>query len=103
MMDESFANALQRALSKSELTQKELAQKAGITEAAVSHYIKGDRTPRANVVVKLAEVLKCSLSDLLYVNNSDNFDGIYKIIARSVKQLNNDEKAKLVKILFSDI
>lgn len=38
-MAEPFNARLQRLLSNSGMTQKELAAQAGVTEAAVSHYI----------------------------------------------------------------
>lgn len=34
-------------LEKKGMTQKQLAHAAGCTEAAVSHYVKGDRTTRS--------------------------------------------------------
>lgn len=39
IMAEPFNARLQRLLSNSGMTQKELAAQAGVTEAAVSHYI----------------------------------------------------------------
>ena len=99
-MGEQFNIRLQRTLSGAGMSQKELALKAGVTEAAVSHYLKGDRIPRAAVAVKLAEALNVSVEELMGGNAETSFDDVYKIVARSAKQLDNNQKAALVKALF---
>ena len=101
-MSEKFNERLQQAISRSGMTQKELAEKVGITEAAVSHYLKGDRMPRSAVAVKLADVLNMSVDELMGGNTETSFDEVYKIVARSAKQLDNDQKAALVRVLFDD-
>lgn len=101
-MSEQFNERLQQAISRSGMTQKELAEKVGITEAAVSHYLKGDRMPRSAVAVKLADVLNMSVDELMGGNTETSFDEVYKIVARSAKQLDNDQKAALVRVLFDD-
>ena len=84
------------------MTQKELAAKAGVTEAAISHYIKGDRIPRSSVALKIAEVLNVMVEELMGANETPSFAEVYKIVARSAKQLDNNQKAALVKALFED-
>lgn len=104
-MENTFKLQLQRAISLAGLTQKQLAEKAGITEAAVSHYLKGDRTPRAAVVSKMAEVLGCTLEFLLGAKVEDKiveFDDLMKIVARSRKQLSRDEKYQLAQALLTE-
>lgn len=101
-MSEQFNERLQQAISRSGMTQKELAEKVGITEASVSHYLKGDRMPRSAVAVKLADVLNMSVDELMGGNTETSFDEVYKIVARSAKQLDNDQKAALVRVLFGD-
>lgn len=34
------------------LNQKDLAKMAGVTESAMSYYIKGERTPRSDVLMR---------------------------------------------------
>lgn len=104
-MENEFKTQLQRALSLAGMTQKQLAEAAGITEAAVSHYLKGDRTPRAAVVSKIAEVLGCSLEFLLGAERKDgtmDFKSIYRIVARNREQLSQDDKAKLIALLVKE-
>lgn len=51
-------------LAINSITQKELADKAGVTESAISHYIKGDRIPNIATMVRIAKVLNIDLNEL---------------------------------------
>lgn len=50
---------------KSGYTQQELADKVGITKAAISKYEKGQRQPRLEMLKKIAEVLGVNWTDLV--------------------------------------
>ena len=54
---ETMGNRMKELLEKKNMSQRDLAEKAGCTEAAISHYIKGDRVPRASVLTKIAVAL----------------------------------------------
>lgn len=49
-----FAKRLSDLLRKRNMTQRELADRVGCTESAMSRYIRGERTPRISVVVRIA-------------------------------------------------
>lgn len=51
--------------SESGLTQKELADRAGITQGALSQIENGNRTPTLLVLRKLARALNISVEDLI--------------------------------------
>ena len=44
-------------LKKKGITQRELARRVGATEVSVSHWISGERVPKANYVVYMADAL----------------------------------------------
>lgn len=46
------------------ITQKQLAELAGLTEPSISRIVNGSREPRANSVLKLADAL-CVTTDYL--------------------------------------
>ena len=46
------------------LTQKQLAEALGCTQALVSLYESGDAWPRASVLPAIADLLGCSIDDL---------------------------------------
>lgn len=47
------------------LTQKELANKLGITPHAVSLYETGERFPRRKILDKIVEILECDIRDII--------------------------------------
>ena len=85
-------------LSRSEMTQKDLAQRAGVTEAAVSRYIKGIREPRAITIGALAKALGVTTNDLMGTHSSD-LDTAYEMVARNARNLSEERKKQLIKIL----
>ena len=92
-------------LEKKGITQKELALRAGCTEAAISHYIKGDRLPRASVLTKIAIALDTTSDYLMEGVPTDatgELDYAKKLIARNVTQMSNSEKREIINILMGD-
>ncbi len=51
-------------------TQKELAVKSGITDAAIRNYELGNRSPNKEQLIKIAEALNCDTSALLDYGSS---------------------------------
>lgn len=47
------------------LTQKEIAEYVGVTQASVSNWCKGTKMPRMDKFDKLCELFKCNRSDLI--------------------------------------
>ena len=101
----ALSDRLLALLHEQHLNQKQLAQKIGVTEAAMSHYIKGDRVPRSTVLAKIATELGTT-SDYLMggtpMQSTDGFPEARRLIARSVKQMTLAEKKELINILLSD-
>lgn len=102
-MGKELGQRLAALIKERRLTQKEVAQEAGITEAAMSHYIKGDREPRASVMAKIAETLHTT-SDFLANGTAPNaraeIDLARKLIARNVSEMSRAEKMQIIDILF---
>ena len=101
----ALGDRLLALLHKQHLNQKQLAQNVGVTEAAISHYIKGDRVPRSTVLAKIANELGTT-SDFLMVGtpmqSTDGFPEARRLIARSVRQMTLAEKKELINILLGD-
>ena len=47
------------------MTQAQLAEKAGVTQGAISMIELGKRVPSLDVIVKIAFALGCTVDDLL--------------------------------------
>ena len=59
-----IGNRIRRLRLQRGLTQEELAELMGTSQAAVAMWETGARMPRADKLPKLAKVLGCSVSDL---------------------------------------
>ena len=83
------------------LNQKELAEKANITEASLSKYLNGTREPRNDVVFNIAKALNVTVDYLLGNDNPNvgGFEEAVQLLTRSKKQLTDDERIKLINIL----
>ena len=93
---------IREILERKGMSQKELAIKAEITEAAVSHYIKGDRVPRSTVLARIATAMGTSseyLLDGIPSGGKEELGYAKKLIARNVEQMTRKEKLELIEIL----
>lgn len=67
-----FSERISELMKINRLSQKELAAKVGVTESAMSYYVNGDRTPRSDVLARIAGALNTTTDYLL--GNSNNVD-----------------------------
>lgn len=99
-----FAERLRELMTNSQIKQKELAQRARITEAALSRYLNDGRIPRIDIVANLATVLNTTTDYLLGRTERDeddrDFYGIKRLVARGSKTMTQSEKLELINILF---
>lgn len=101
-MGKEFGLRLAELIKNAGLSQKMLAQKAGVTEAAMSHYVRGDRVPRANVMARIAEAIGTTSDYIMNgtsINSNEEIDYAKRLIARNVTQMSHEEKMEIVGIL----
>jgi len=104
-MNERFNDRIVELLRKKNMTQRDLAQKVGVTDSAMSHYVKGDRIPRAAVILKISDVLETNPDYLMYGDPGDSeaeIDQAIRLIARNSKQLSREDKTRIIDILLGD-
>ena len=104
-MAATFGERLSELLKEKGMQQQALAQKAGVTEAAVSHYVKGDRVPRASVMSRIAEALGTTSDYLMNGAEPDSKNEVAhakRLIARNVKQMTKEEKMEIMSILLGE-
>lgn len=103
-MGKEFGDRLAEKLKSRGMTQKKLAEKAGITEAAMSHYIKGDRIPRAGVRARIAEELGTTSEYLM--NGTEEATGdveqAVRLLARNVMKMSREERLRIISILMGE-
>ncbi len=91
---------LLQMMKQKELTQRDLAGMAGVTEAAMSRYMRGERQPRAEVVANMATALGVT-SDYLLGREEDRseLDKAIRLVARNADAITDSVKRRLIYIL----
>ena len=104
-----FTERIITLMKNKNLNQKELAKMAGVTESAMSYYVSGDRTPRSDVLTRIAKALDTT-TDYLLGNTSDNraysSNDKLQYLQRNLDKLNEDQINRaetMLKAAFFDI
>lgn len=100
-----FIERTKQLMEEKKFSQKTLSERSGITEASVSRYLAGKRTPRYDVVINFAKALEVSPGELLPKNNSSimsAYEEITQIFARKMKNLTVEERKELANLLLGE-
>lgn len=87
------------------LNQKDLANHSGITEASMSKYLSGERTPRIDVIVNIANALHVTVDELIGNEiENDKFDvsRMKTVLARGTQNMSEKDKKELIKFLLEN-
>lgn len=104
-MEGKFVERLKELIKRENIKQKDLAEDVGITEAALSRYMKGERTPHGETLCNLATALHTTTDYLLGRDSVENFnkeisfDQMEGLLARSSRNYTQDEKNELLRII----
>lgn len=100
MPEYNKSNKIIKLLKQMNMTQKQLAEATGITESAISRYVKGDRIPRGVNLIKIAQALKTTPESLIDEETND-IETIKALIARNAGNLNDNDKIEIISILMN--
>ncbi len=102
-MGKALGSRIAEILQRRKMTQKELAERIGVTEAVISRYISGDREPKPEILANIATALH-STSDFLLGIEREEFDHprIRRLIARNASFMTEQEKKELINALFGE-
>lgn len=103
-----FSERIAKLMAEKHLTQKQLAAKVGVTESAMSYYVKGGRTPRSDVLTRIANALGTTTDYLLGSTTDaiDKTDAQLLYLQRNLGKLDEKQLQKaeaLLKTVFDDI
>lgn len=65
-----FGDNLREMLADANMTQGELADEAGLTEATISRYINKQRVPTLRAIINIAYALNCDTDELIDFGDS---------------------------------
>lgn len=101
---DDFGRLLFQLLRERGMTQKDLADITGLTQSAVSHYIKGDRMPRGDSLFRIAEALHISVNELITMFTGYSVDteliSLKNRLSMISDKINLDQKMELIRCLF---
>lgn len=66
-----FCDRAKTRMKELHITTRQLAKSIGMTESTVSRYLSGNRSPKIEELVKIAETLECSADYLLGLKESE--------------------------------
>lgn len=98
----TWQDKVKKLMVSQNMTQKQLSQKSGITEASVSRYLRGDRAARMDIIINFAKALGCTTEYLLEDEENvsvNSYAEIATAIARNGKDLTAEEKNKLIALI----
>lgn len=87
---EIFISRLDQARKEKGLTQRELANRVGVTEVSMSRYINGARVPSGPIVVNIAKALGISVDYLVGTSNVKK----RQINADRIRNMSDEELAE---------
>ena len=97
---ERIGERIQRLMKECDYTQKELANMVGVTEAAMSRYISNERMPKAEILANMATALRTTSDYLLSGKEPEqDYSELYRLVARSSKNMTDEEKMKMIRLL----
>lgn len=103
-MNKSTGQIIKELLEQKGISQKELATSSGVTEAAMSHYIKGDRVPRGANLLNIAKALGTTTNMLLGETESDDisYEELNTLVARKAKDFTKEQKKALINLILGE-
>lgn len=104
MGTKSTGQIIKEMLEQKGISQKELASSAGVTEAAMSHYIKGDRVPRGANLLNIAKALGITTNVLLGESEEDDvsYEQINTLVAHKAKDFTKEQKKALINLILGE-
>lgn len=81
------------------MSQKELAEAAGLTPASVSRYVNGERRPRPATIAAMSRALGVEPSDIIGTSCDQELDDGVHHVARNADSLTEAQRAELIAAL----
>lgn len=99
----NLGKAIKLLLEKSELTQKELAEKTGISETSISKIMTDQTKPRKETIEQIAEALGVNPKILVFLSideadvapdRLEKYKSLWPIVENAMMQIFETERAK---------
>lgn len=87
-------------LAENHMTQMELAKAIGVSQASITNWANGIKSPRIDKIDAICEVFRCSRSDILQVRSTDEGERLaqelkdnpkYRMLLRTASELSPED------------
>ena len=95
-LQKEVLNRIKKMLKERRMTQNDLAQKLGVEQYKVSRLLSGKPFPSLNMLLKISQILKCSIYYLLAIREQSEKELSKKSIKLIEAYNKSDKKIKLV-------
>jgi DNA-binding helix-turn-helix protein len=98
----TFGDKLILALRNKNISQKELADRIGVTQATISRYITGLSTPTSGTLQKLSRELNLPINYFFTVDGlaiQEKQDNDIRVIQRAREKMSDTDKQRMMDIL----
>lgn len=100
---EGFGRRVINLLEEIGYTQREFATMIGVSEGALSRYLKDEREPKMEIIANIATALNTTTDYLLAgKEDKESFEETYRLVARGTSTMTDEEKTKLIKVLLNN-
>lgn len=106
-MNPNISENIKLLRSARKMTQSDLAERVGVTNATISSYEVGTRMPSFEVLVKLAQVFRVSTDNLLgfsnkYVIDVSKLDARQRTVVQEIVSLYESKNKARIELMESD-
>ena len=95
-MKKDYGKIIKEAMDRNGITQTELSRRTGLTMTSISRYIHGSRTPRLEIMERIAKELNIPFK----IDKTESESQEYKIILDMIKlhnrNLSIEDRMKLI-------
>ncbi|MBQ3834971.1 MAG: helix-turn-helix transcriptional regulator [Elusimicrobia bacterium] len=95
----SFSTQLKKIMKEKKITQQELADKIGVYQTMVSHWLRGIKNPTLTSLKKIADALEISVSCLIGEETNENNKEKIVLLKNKIEELEKQNKDLQIKVL----
>lgn len=94
-----FDKKLYGKIKNMNISQKQVAEMAGLSESSISRYLKGSRKPSAEDLEKIAKALNMNVEEFYDKDKDYDFNDVYAKLEKSLSKMSMKQKLKVLKVL----
>lgn len=99
MINASIGKRIRKAREKRKMTQEAFAEKIGISETYVGMIERGERMPKLDIFIKMANILEVSADYLLADLTDTGFEVKTTILSEKIGKLPREEQEHIYEVI----